>query len=210
MPLMKRGLLISSALLTLSFFASNEYMKDVQAQAPAKLQGDSSEKPLIYKVNEDSYDLFHAVLPSSTEQYIHRHVSSVDVYTDYVLHYAFEQGKIKFGPTISSKISTSFEEEILPRLKQVVTETTAGLTSEEWKQIKLSTHPASGLGEKIFHLYNEESGNDLIRFHVRRDQPPKQGYWFNFHYHTYVDNYEKHHNLGSIYWGKDMPPRWMA
>ncbi|WP_088102139.1 YpjP family protein [Halalkalibacter urbisdiaboli] len=209
MPWMKRGLLISSALLTLGLFVP-EYARDVQAQDLSKLQGDSSEKPLIYKVNEQSYDLYRSVLPISTEQYIHRDVSSVEIYSNYVLNHAYEQSMMKFGSTIASKISSPFEEEILPRLKDIVTETTSNLSSEEWKQIKLSNQPASGLGEKIFHLYNGDSGEDLLRFHVRRDQPPKQGYWFNFHYHTHLDDYEKHHDLGSIYWGKDMPPRWMA
>ncbi|MDV2683541.1 YpjP family protein [Alkalihalophilus sp. As8PL] len=211
MPWVKRGLVISSALLTLGLFVPpNEYVKDVQAQAPSKSLGDSSEKPLIYKVNETSYELYHDVLPLSTDHYIHRDSSSAEIFTDFVMNYTYDLSLMKFGSTIAAKIEQPFAETILPKLKDVVIKTTMDLTKEEWEQVKLSKHPASGLGEKIVHIYNEESGEDLLRFHVRRDQPPKQGFMFNFHYHTYADEFEKHHDLGSIYWGKNSPPQWMS
>ncbi|WEG18419.1 YpjP family protein [Alkalihalophilus pseudofirmus] len=211
MPWMKRGLVISSALLTLGIFVPpNEYIKEVQAQAPAKSIGESSEKPLVYKVNETSYELYHDVLPLSTDHYIHRDSSSQEVFTEYVMNYMYDQSMMKFGSAIAGKIEEPFKQEILPKLKDILIDTTSDLTKEEWEQVTLSKHPAAGLGEKIVHLYNQESGEDLLRFHVRRDHPPKQGYLFNFHYHTYLDQFEKHHDLGSIYWGKDSPPQWMS
>ncbi|MED4798110.1 YpjP family protein, partial [Priestia megaterium] len=51
---------------------------------------------------------------------------------------------------------------------------------------------------------------DLIRFHVRRENPPKDGYWFNFHYHAAADNFQKHYDLGKIYWNRNMPPKWFS
>lgn len=205
----KRGLVISSALLTFGLFVpSVDFVREVQAEEPQKTHGESTEKPHIYEVNAESYDLFGEVLPARTDQYIHRNISSADLLNDLIMKKAVEQSLLKFGTVITEKISSSFEEEIVPQLDSVIRETTGTLTDDEWQQLKMSTTPSSGLGEKIFHLYNEESGEDIFRFHVRRDQPPKQGYMFNFHYHTYADNHEKHHTIGNIYWGKDMPPKW--
>ncbi|WP_100372772.1 YpjP family protein [Bacillus sp. FJAT-45037] len=211
MPWVKHGLVISSALLTLGLFVPpNEYVKDVQAQAPSKSLGERSENPQVYKVDEESYELYHDVLPYSTDHYIHRDQSSALVFTDYVMNYAHDMSMLKFGASIAEKIERPFTSDILPQLKDVLNETTSKLSQVEWEQMKLSKHPASGQGEKILHLYNQESGEDLLRFHVRRDHPPKQGYTFNFHYHTHIDHFEKHHDLGSIYWGKDQPPNWMS
>ncbi len=207
-PWMKRGLVISSALLSIGLFVPTDFVKDVQAEEPHKAQDEKNEKPLIYTVNQDSYELFHEVLPVKTDHYIHRNASSADVMNHFIVNQAHQQSMRKFGLTISEKISNPFEESILPRLNTVLRETTETLSEEDWTQLKVSDNPAAGLGEKIIHLYNEESGKDIFRFHVRRDQRPKQGYYFNFHYHSYLDQYEKHHDLGTIYWGKDMPPRW--
>lgn len=141
---------------------------------PPKVTGDSNEKPLIYKISENDYELFHEVLPSDTEHYIHRVISSAEVYTKFMFSHAYEQSMMKFGETISSKINESFTDEIYPRLKDALAETTNNLTEQEWPQVKVSNQPAPGFGEKIFHLYNEDSGEDIFRFHVRRDQPPKK------------------------------------
>lgn len=207
-PWMKRGLVISSALLTIGLFVPADFVRDIQAVEPQKAQDGNNENPLIYKVNQDSYELFHEVLPAKTDHYIHRNASSADVINNYIVKEAFQQSMRKFGGTISEKIGHPFKEMILPRLNTVLRETTESLAENDWTQLKVSNNPSAGLGEKILHLYNEESGEDIFRFHVRRDQPPKQGYYFNFHYHTYLDQYEKHHDLGTIFWGKDMPPKW--
>ncbi|GAF67068.1 hypothetical protein BTS2_3976 [Bacillus sp. TS-2] len=209
----KRSLLVSTALLSIGLIATNEEFKEVQAEEPLKLAGANAiaNKATILKLKENDYELFHEVLPSSsTNKYIQRDISSAKIYTDYMIQYAYESSMTKFGPFIGQQIEKPFQENILPKLAQAVTDTTSRLTDEEWKYVKLSETPINGSGEKIFHLYHELNGEDFLRFHVRRDQPPKQGYWFNFHYHTNLDQYEKHHELGNIYWGKDRPPKWMA
>ncbi|KGA99079.1 hypothetical protein AJ85_12790 [Alkalihalobacillus alcalophilus ATCC 27647 = CGMCC 1.3604] len=206
----KRGLLVSTALLSIGLVTTGTDYREVYAEEPLRLSKSVYEKPNIYKVDESEYALFHAVLPSSTDKYIHRDVSSAEVYTNYLLQFAYDMSMLKFGETISKQIEKPFQDEILPKLSEVVAETTNQLTENEWKQVKLSSKPTNGSGEKIFHLYNEESGEDIFRFHVRRDQPPKKGHWFNFHYHTFLDGHEGHHNLGDVYWGKNMPPKWMA
>jgi hypothetical protein len=207
--LMKRGIVISSALLTFGLFVpTTDFVREVQAEAPQKTAGVENDKPLIYQVNEQSYELFDEVLPVKAEQYIHRNASSADLLNDFIMKQAAKQSILKFGSVITEKISMPFEEVILPRLDSVLRETTKTLADEDWEKIKMSNTPSAGLGEKIFHLYNEDTGEDIFRFHVRRDQPPKQGYTFNFHYHTYLDQHEKHHTIATIPWGKDMPPKW--
>lgn len=207
-PWMKRGLVISSALLTISMFLPLDLARDVQAEEPQKTQAEKNEKSFIFEVNQENYDLFHAVLPVKTEHYIHRSVTSAPLLNNYILKQAYEQSIQKFGMTISSKIQHPFNETIVPRLHTAFTKTTDTLDDKDWENLKISPAPSGGFGEKIFHLYNEENGRDIFRFHVRRDQRPKQGYSFNFHYHTYLDNHEKHHEIGTIHWGKDMPPKW--
>ncbi|MEW8987992.1 MAG: YpjP family protein, partial [Bacillus sp. (in: firmicutes)] len=81
---------------------------------------------------------------------------------------------------------------------------------EDLVHLAISEEPGKGKSEKIFHIKDEKTGEDVIRFHVRRDQPPHEGYWFNFHYHTHHDEYQTHHDLGSIYWAKNTPPNWMS
>ncbi|WP_246879867.1 YpjP family protein [Bacillus suaedae] len=211
LPWMKRGLIISSAILSFGLATTTPDLDQaVLAQQPNKSQDELDGKSVIYKVNQDNYDLFTDVLPAKAGHYIHRHSSSAELLNAYFIDQAYEQSLIKFGPSISDKIVEPFNDLILPQLDKVVRETTNTLSNEDWKFLKTSVSPSAGNGEKILHLYNEESGEDIFRFHVRRDQPPKQGYFFNFHYHTYLDHYETHHELGSIYWGKDMPPQWSS
>lgn len=202
---MKRGLVISSALLTLGFFTSADLGREVHAE---EMQKSNEDKPLIYKVNQENYELFYDVLPVKTDHYIHRSVMSADLINKFILQQAREQSILKFGTAIHNKIGETFESEILPQLSAVLKETTNTLTEEDWTHLKITNSPAAGLGEKILHLYNDETDEDIFRFHVRRDHPPNKGYYFNFHYHTYLDNHEAHHDLGSIYWGKDIPQQW--
>ncbi|MFY4776069.1 YpjP family protein [Metabacillus sp. RGM 3146] len=120
---------------------------------------------------------------------------------------ADEQAFIKFGSKIGPVIEGEFRTFILPKMEEAIAET---LQTTDGTSFTVSKKPGKGKSEKIFHIYSSVTGEDLIRFHVRIDQPPKEGYWFNFHYHTYKDSYMKHHDLGSIYWNKNTPPGWMT
>ncbi|NEU31215.1 hypothetical protein GN156_10525 [bacterium LRH843] len=205
---MKRGIVISSALLTIGLFEPVELVNVIHAEEPQKAQDEKNDNALIYKVNEDSYELFHEVLPAKIDHYIHRSVSSADILNSFILKEAYRESMNKFGETIGKKIGQPFEEMILPQLDAELREVTNTLADDDWSNLKISSSPGGGFGEKILHVYNESTGEDIFRFHVRRDQPPNQGYYFNFHYHTYLDQHEKHHDLGTIFWGKDMPPKW--
>ncbi|WP_017727954.1 YpjP family protein [Halalkalibacterium ligniniphilum] len=208
---LKRGLLVSTAIVTLGLIAPPDIGRDAQAAALPKSESTNTEKPYIYKVDSNSYALYEAVLPVQTDDYIHRgDAATLNAFADTVIEQTYEQSLLKFGDVIAAKIGQTFEAEILTRLKDVIIHETEGLSMDQLQSLTLSDDPSAGLGEKIIHLYDTSTGQDLLRFHVRRDQPPKQGYWFNFHYHSDKDAFEGHHELGSIYWGKNMPPYWMA
>ncbi|UOK59906.1 YpjP family protein [Bacillus sp. CMF21] len=116
----------------------------------------------------------------------------------------------KFGDRIGTVIEDEFRQIILPKIEEAIKQYVEEYSDEDIRELAISKKPADGKGEKIFHLYNKQTGQDVLRFHVRRDHPPKQGYWFNFHYHTHHDSFQKHHELGSIYWNQNMPPNWMT
>lgn len=125
-----------------------------------------------------------------------------------------EQAKVqvvtKMGPKISNRIETDFTSEILPGIEEVIETILQDVDQDEVPYIKISEEQYAGYGEKIFNLYDERTKQDIARFHVRRDNRPQEGYWFNFHYHMERDGYEKHHTIGEVYWSKDTPPKWMA
>ena len=121
---------------------------------------------------------------------------------------AEELSHAKFGEKIKPYIEEEFTAVILPKIEEAIEAYTDTYMTEELRNLEISSKPAFGVSEKIFHIYNKETGKDVIRFHVRRENPPKQGHWFNFHYHTDQDRFVTHHHLGSIYWSRDTPPHW--
>lgn len=123
---------------------------------------------------------------------------------------AEELSYIKFGSRIKPVIEDEFKQVILPNIHKAIEEVAVQYPEEKLAYLELSEVPTGGNSEKIFHLYSKESNKDIIRFHVRKDHPPHSGYWFNFHYHTSDDNFEAHHELGSIYWDTNTPPKWMS
>jgi hypothetical protein len=116
----------------------------------------------------------------------------------------------KFGPKIKPVIENEFRDVILPNIEKAIEEVATQFPDEDFMHMAISEQPSGGLSEKIFHIENRLTSEDVIRFHVRRDNPPKSGYWFNFHYHTYHDQFQSHHQLGSIFWDKNTPPKWMS
>jgi hypothetical protein len=111
---------------------------------------------------------------------------------------------------ISEQVGDEYRNLIVPKIGEVMNGISRQYDEETLRNLVVSQSPSGGSGEKILHIYDGRSGQDLVRFHVRRDHPPKDGYWFNFHYHVDKDQFETHHNLGNIYWDKDTPPQWRA
>lgn len=122
---------------------------------------------------------------------------------------AKEQAVNKLGPKIASQVEDEFTSIILPTMESVL-KSVLEEADDEVAYYAITQQPASGLSERIFHVYDARNEKDVARFHVRRDNRPMEGYWFNFHYHLSNDNFEKHHEIGEIFWDKNMPPKWMA
>lgn len=123
---------------------------------------------------------------------------------------AENQSFVKFGQKIKPKIEDEFRQVILPNVEKAITLVAEQYPDEDLAHLAMSEVPGKGMSEKIFHITDINKGSDVIRFHVRRDHPPQEGYWFNFHYHTYHDKFHEHHDLGAIYWAKNTPPKWMS
>lgn len=126
-----------------------------------------------------------------------------------LLSEAEQKSFIKFGDKIGGVIEDEFKEMIFPKMEEIITYYLNVEDDELFQQLEVSK-PSGGTGEKIFHIYNTITGEDVLRFHVRRENRPLEGYWFNFHYHTYHDSFQSHKDLGSIYWDKNTPPNWMS
>jgi hypothetical protein len=127
-----------------------------------------------------------------------------------LLKEAESQSYTKFGEKIKPVIEDEFRQIILPNIEKAITIVAEQYPEEDLIDLGVTEIPGKGKSEKIFHVTDQKTGADVIRFHVRRDHPPQQGYWFNFHYHTHHDQFQAHHDLGSIYWAKDTPPNWMS
>jgi hypothetical protein len=120
------------------------------------------------------------------------------------------QGFMKFGDTIATEIGSTYSNEIAPKFADAVASLGAATDADMLRHLAVSHNPAPGTGERILNLYDERTGKEWVKFHVRRDHPPLDGYYFTFHYHTDKDNFQGHHEIGKIYWDKNMPPKWMA
>lgn len=123
---------------------------------------------------------------------------------------AESQSYLKFGSKIKPIIHDEFKDIILPKMESVIEDVLEDYPENQLRYLAVSELPGSGNTERIFHIIDMKNNQDIIRFHVRKDHPPQAGYWYNFHYHTYHDHFETHHELGSIYWGKNTPPNWMS
>lgn len=120
------------------------------------------------------------------------------------------QSYLKFGEKILLQIEKPFQHEILPAIENAISEILEQIPSEELSNLAITEWPGDQYHEKIFNIYNRVTLKDIARFHVSRLYIPKEGFVFQFHYHMNQDQFEKHYNLGSIYWGKNQPPKWMS
>lgn len=122
---------------------------------------------------------------------------------------AKEKALTKFGPRISGSIEQEFTDLILPQIESVLG-SILNESGERYTYYSIAEEPAGGYGERIFNVYDELGKKNIAKFHVRRDNRPLEGYYFNFHYHLSSDGFKEHHQIGDIYWNKNMPPKWMA
>jgi hypothetical protein len=137
-------------------------------------------------------------------------ISKRDRFINQMAKEAEVQSFVKFGSKIKPVIEDEFREIILPNIEKVIMNVAAQYPEEDLSQLIVSEVPSGGTSERIFHILNKQTNTDVIRFHVRRDHPPKEVFSFNFHYHTEQDHFQTHHDLGVIHWDRNTPPRWMS
>ncbi|GGB46593.1 hypothetical protein GCM10011409_25180 [Lentibacillus populi] len=133
-----------------------------------------------------------------------------DLFISEIIDRAKEQTITKLGPRIIGQVEDEFETVILPNIEEVIKMILTEGGEDELPYYAITEQPSQGFGERIFNLRDYRMKKDVAKFHVRRDHRPLDGYWFNFHYHLSNDNFEKHYEIGEIYWDKNTPPRWMA
>ncbi|WP_160721203.1 YpjP family protein [Bacillus sp. USDA818B3_A] len=193
---LRKGLFITISILTFGLVTPSQLNNQVNAE----------------KINER--DGFEAAAPERSFIHSNDFLEESEFNREEFIHDLIKQAEIqsyqKFGTRIKPVIEDEFREIILPNIEKALAQTASQFSEEEVMNLIITEQPGSGLSEKIFNIKDSVSGKDILRFHIRRDNPPQAGYWFNFHYHTYFDNFQSHHELGSIFWAKNTPPKWMS
>ena len=159
-------------------------------------------------INHEETPATHQVV-NEYDQVTAQKTESEEDYLTQLQEQAKEKSLKKFGPRIAEQVEDEFTTVILPQMEAVL----EGLFSEakeEAPYFGITEEPAKGYGERIFNVTDLRAGEDLARFHVRRDNRPLDGHYFNFHYHLSKDEFKEHHDIGDIYWDKNTPPKWMA
>lgn len=174
--------------------------------------------PIVLNPDTDSEELVSAKSSSSAEI----DAPELDVVEEvddnlsdsYIIDAITEEAKAhaiaKLGPRIAKQVDHDFTATILPNMEDVIHMILADAGEEEVNYYGISELPSKGYGERIFNIHDYRARKDVARFDVRRENRPGEGYWFNFHYHLSNDGFEEHHQIGEIYWDKNMPPKWMA
>ncbi|MDP4104155.1 MAG: YpjP family protein [Bacillota bacterium] len=190
----RKSLMVMVSILTFGVVSPSQFINNVNAEKPPEK------------------DIFEAASPSSNINqaatiWSETHINK-DAFVEDLIKQAEEQSYQKFGPRIKPVIEQEFREIVLPNIEKALEETAAKYPESDFQNLIITEDSGGGLSEKIFHLKDRNTNLDVLRFHVRRDHPPQGGYWFNFHYHTYFDDFQNHYELGAIYWSKDTPPKW--
>ncbi|MDR4948316.1 YpjP family protein [Neobacillus cucumis] len=193
---LRKSLFVTISILTFGLVTPTQLMNQANANKITERDGVETAAPERNYVHSNNY-----VVESefNREEFIQGLIKKAEI-----------QSYQKFGTRIKPVIENEFREIILPNIERALEETATQFPESEVKNLTITEQPGAGLSEKIFNIKDSVSGKDILRFHVRRDNPPQEGYWFNFHYHTYHDQFHTHYELGSIYWAKNTPPKWMS
>lgn len=175
---------------------------------------DNNEKEITSPDNNKHED---PVIPTEVDNHFEEtnfSYESEDNLDNYFANLITEQAKnqtvSKLGPRIMEEVEVDFLSNILPNIEVVIKNILEEAGEKNTPYFGISDQLAPGYGEKIFNLYDYRTKEDIAKFHVRRDNRPGEGYWFNFHYHLSDDGFEEHHLIGEIYWDKNTPPKWMS
>lgn len=201
---MQKILVIAVALITFGLITPNHEIWDSLHQGQPSNNENSDFKEITHSSEEEEQ-------PSTI---LEENDSSIQISREdqiqSLLFTAKEQSYIKFGSRIAPVIGNEFDEKILPKLEEAIDQTLATIDDDTLRYLKISEQPSGQYAEKIFNISDGMTGTDLIRVHVRTENRPKEGYYYNFHYHTFADQFIAHHNLGDIYWSKNTPPKWLS
>ncbi|MCG3088823.1 YpjP family protein [Sporosarcina cyprini] len=117
---------------------------------------------------------------------------------------------MKFGSKIGPVIQDEFDGVIFPKIEEVIQSTLESKGDLHKRRLAITETPSGNYAEKIFHVFDKDEEKDLIRFHVRTEKRPQDGFFYNFHYHTAEDDFIAHHSIGDIFWSKNTPPKWLS
>lgn len=196
---LQKSLVVLITVLTFGLVTPSQSLLIVRGAEDNTIERNTiEEKPCEKDLKHQLFDQ-EEVLQLDKERWVQQLVKEAEI-----------QSYLKFGTKIKPIIEDEFREIILPNVEKAINSVTEQFPEEDLVHLTITEFPGKGKSEKIFHITNQQTGRDIIRFHVRRDQPPKQGYWFNFHYHTCHDNFQTHYDLGTIYWAKNTPPNWVS
>lgn len=184
----QKSIIITVALLTFGLISPNHFIWEqlLDTKSPSRA------------ISSDAHDYEQVTITDESSVY------------ENMADAAKEQAYIKFGNRIGPVIQHEFDDIIFPKMQEAIDMTIAKATDEKITRLAISEQPSGDYHEKIFNIYNDSTKKDLIRFHVRTDKKPQDGYYFNFHYHLAEDKYSKHYVLGDIYWSKNTPPKWLS
>lgn len=188
----RKSFVVLVSILTFGLVTPTQLINNVDAEKPTKR------------------DIFEAASFINEAELAEDSEFDKEQFIDDLIKQAELQSYQKFGTRIKPVIENEFREIIMPNIEKALFNLADQYPNEDLIHLSITESPGKGQSEKIFHIKNNVSNKDVIRFHVRRDNPPQAGYWFNFHYHTYHDDFQSHHELGSIYWDKNTPPKWMS
>jgi hypothetical protein len=192
----RKSFVVLVSVLTFGLITPTQLINNVNAEKPT--ERDTIEAALLIGYAQEN-SFFETEEVVDKEKFLEELIKQAEL-----------QSYQKFGTRIKPVIENEFREIIMPKIEKALQETAAQFPTEDLLNLAITETPGKGQSEKIFNIKNSETNMDVLRFHVRRDNPPQAGYWFNFHYHTYHDGFQSHHELGSIYWDKNTPPKWMS
>ncbi|MFC4386261.1 YpjP family protein [Gracilibacillus marinus] len=136
--------------------------------------------------------------------------SNEELYLEVLTDQAKYQIMEKLGQRIADRMDEELDTIVMPNLELVLNQMYEDFGLERSQYLVVAENPASGYGERIFNLYDVKEKSDIATFHVKQVKRPKEGYYFQFHYHLAKDNFEEHYTIADIYWGKNTPPKWMT
>lgn len=195
---LQKTLIVTVALLTFGAISPNhEFWTNLQDKGESK----HAEGPPA------SNDYAVGLTDSFFDDYLDEQADSLE---ESLIASAKELSYTKFGTKIGPVIGSEFDDVIFPKIEEAIQATLEQSGDLHKRRLAISERPAGNYSEKIFNVSDLDNGKDLIRFHVRTEKRPQDGYFFNFHYHIASDEFVTHHSIGDIFWSKNTPPKWLS